>query len=87
MTRGGDFVFFPVTNDGSLNVRLPILTIEREAPFFWVSLGLREVHAFGAMVVQNFEGVAIGDGDDGAGKIGSPTTRLICPLKRVPILC
>lgn len=28
--------------------------------------GLRETHAFGAMGVQDFEGVAIGDGDDGA---------------------
>jgi hypothetical protein len=28
------------------NVRLPILTIEQEAPFFWVSLGLREADAF-----------------------------------------
>ena len=58
-----------------LNVRLPILTIEREAPFFWVSLGLREAHVFGAMGVQDFESVAIGDGDDGAGKIGRLTTR------------
>ena len=27
------------------NVRLPILTIEREALFFWMSLGLREANS------------------------------------------
>ena len=51
------------------NVRLPILTIEREAPFFWVSLGLRKADAFRALVVQDFEGVAVEDGDDGAGEV------------------
>jgi hypothetical protein len=39
-----------------------------------VPLGLREAHAFEAMVVQDYEGVAIGDRDEGAGKIGRPTT-------------
>jgi len=48
------------------NVRLPILTIERVAPFFWVSLGLREADTFRVSVVQDFEGVAVDDGDDGA---------------------
>jgi len=52
-----------------LNVRLPILTIEREAPFFWVSLGLREADAFRVLNVQDFEGVAIEDGDDGSGEV------------------
>jgi len=47
------------------NVRLPILTIERVAPFFWVSLGLREADAFRVLVVQHFDGVAIEHGDGG----------------------
>ena len=51
------------------NVRLPILTIEREAPFVWVSLGLREADAFRALGVEDFEGVAVEDGDDGAGEV------------------
>jgi hypothetical protein len=55
-----------------LNVRLPILTIEREAPFYWVPLGLREADTFRMPVVQDFEGVAVEDGD---GTIGRPTTR------------
>jgi len=38
-----------------LNVRLPILTIEREAPFFWVSLGLREADAFRVLIVRDFQ--------------------------------
>ena len=37
------------------NVRLRIFTSEREVAFFWVSLGLREAHAFGVLVVQNFQ--------------------------------
>jgi hypothetical protein len=41
------------------NVRLPILTIERVAPFFWVSLGLREADTFRVSVVQDFNGVAV----------------------------
>jgi hypothetical protein len=41
------------------NVRLPILTIERVATFFWVSLGLREADTFRAVVVQDFDGVAV----------------------------
>jgi len=45
-------------------VRLPILTIERVAPFFWVSLGLRETDAFSVVVVQDFEGVAVENTDD-----------------------
>jgi len=44
-------------------VRLPIPTNERVAPFFWVSLGLPETDAFSAVIVQDFEGVAIEDGD------------------------
>ena len=47
-------------------MRLPILTIERVALFFWVSLGLREADAFRVSVVQDFEGIAVEDGDDEA---------------------
>ena len=50
-------------------MRLPILTIERVAPFFWVSLGPREARAFGVPVVQHFDGVAVEDGDDGTGEV------------------
>jgi hypothetical protein len=50
-------------------VRLPILTIERVGPFFWVSLGPREARAFGVPVVQHFDGVAVEDGDDGTGEV------------------
>jgi hypothetical protein len=52
------------------NVRLPFLTIEREAPFCWVPLGLRKADTFMALVVQDFEPVAVEDGDDGASKVG-----------------
>ena len=64
------------------NVRLPILTIEQEAPFFWVSLGLRESNAYRALVVQDFEGVAVEDEDNGAGEVGvrarPPRTQGLC---------
>jgi hypothetical protein len=45
------------------------LTIERVTPFFWVSLGLRDVDAFSAVVVQDFDGVAVEDRDDAAGEV------------------
>lgn len=38
-----------------LNVRLPILRIDREAPFYSVPLGLREADTFRVPVVQDFE--------------------------------
>ncbi len=67
------------------SVRLPILTIEGEAPFFWVSLGLRESDAYRALVVQDFEGVAVEDGDAGAGEVGGESRdhpgRKDCPTK------
>ena len=56
------------------NVRLPILTIERVAMFFWVSLGLREADEFRVLIVQNFEGVAVEDGGDCARQISSTCT-------------
>jgi len=52
-------------------VRLPILTIERVAPFCWVSIGLREASAFRVLIVQNFDGVAIEDRDNRTYKAGS----------------
>ena len=51
------------------NVRLPILTIERVAPFFCVSLGLQEADVFRVSVVQDLDGVAVEDGDDGVDEV------------------
>jgi fructose-1,6-bisphosphatase/inositol monophosphatase family enzyme len=48
-----------------------IHTIERVAPFFCVSLGLREADRVRASVVQNFEAVAVEEGDDGAREVSN----------------
>ncbi|MCI0428418.1 MAG: hypothetical protein L0Z46_10420 [Nitrospiraceae bacterium] len=45
-------------------MRVPILTIERVVPFFWVLLGLREADAFRVLVVEDFDGVAVENQDD-----------------------
>ena len=52
-----------------------IHTIERVAPFFCVSLGLREVDTVRAVVVQDFEGVAFEDRDDGAREVSNGSGR------------
>jgi hypothetical protein len=39
-----------------------------------VPLGLWEAHAFGAMAVEDFEGVAVEDGDDGV-SLHAPRTK------------
>ena len=46
------------------NVRLPILTIERVAPFFWVSLGLQEADRFRVALVEDFDRIAVEDAND-----------------------
>jgi len=46
------------------NVPIPILTIERVAPFFWVSLGLRRRMHSRWKGVQDFYRVAIEDRGD-----------------------
>jgi hypothetical protein len=38
--------------------------------FFWAVDAIK-ADAFGVMVVQDFDGVAVEDGDDGAGEVGS----------------
>jgi len=48
-----------------------IHTIERVAPFFCVSLGLRDADTVWAVVGQNFEGVAVEEGDDGAREVSN----------------
>jgi hypothetical protein len=48
----------------------PFLTIEGEAPFCWVSLGLRKADTFMALVVQDFDRVAVEDGGDGTREVG-----------------
>ena len=55
----------------SQDVRLPLLTVERVAPSFGVSLGLRWVDTVRALVVQDFEGIAGEDADDLASEGGS----------------
>jgi hypothetical protein len=36
-------------------------------------LGLREADTFRVLVVKDFDGVAVEDGDDGTGEVGGPS--------------
>jgi len=67
------------------NVRLPIVTIERVSPFFCVALGLREAHAFGAMVVQRTSRVSP-SGTEITGPVKSVDLGLDHPVIRLGIM-
>ena len=45
-------------------------TLERVEQFIWLRLGLGKADRFSMVIVQNVDGVAVEDGDDGADELG-----------------